>query len=333
MKRALTTLVGMLAATVFGAAAPLGITVPAYFYPGPLWVKLNIAAGQVPLTAIMNPASGPQAAAGDISNYNSAVLALQTTGGQVIGYVYTSYGSRALVDIKADIDLYRSLYTPIDGFFLDEMNEAPSAAVLAYYQEIYRYIKSKNAAYRVTANPGSYNGEIYLQAPRAADTLVIFENKIGYTSATPPPWIFNYLARNFMHIPWSVPLASQVESYIRLAKSRNTGQIYVTDDDGVIPGSTFTNPWDTLPSYWEQEVQLVKALNTADSPIRLALTKPAGGPATLQINGSPGVYEIQTSENLQQWSTLSTGFTASGALSVQDSSAASVAKKFYRTAQ
>ena len=128
-------------------AAPLGITVPAYFYPGPLWDQLNAAAGEVPLTAIMNPASGPQAGPADVTNYNFAVRALQAAGGRVIGYVSTRYGDRPLSEVIADIDLYLTQYTPLNGFFMDEMKQAPGAVDLLYYQEIYRYIKSKNAAY------------------------------------------------------------------------------------------------------------------------------------------------------------------------------------------
>ena len=40
-------------------AAPMGIVVPAYFYPGNRWTGMNWAAGRVPLVAIMNPNSGP----------------------------------------------------------------------------------------------------------------------------------------------------------------------------------------------------------------------------------------------------------------------------------
>src|SRR5215472_2688384 len=44
------------------AAGSLGVLVPAYFYPsflGSDWDRMDTAAGKIPLTAIMNPASGP----------------------------------------------------------------------------------------------------------------------------------------------------------------------------------------------------------------------------------------------------------------------------------
>lgn len=48
-----------LALALSGSAAPLGLQVPAYFYPGSLWNSMNWAAPRVPLVAIMNPNSGP----------------------------------------------------------------------------------------------------------------------------------------------------------------------------------------------------------------------------------------------------------------------------------
>jgi Spherulation-specific family 4 len=333
MKSVIYGIVSLFSATGVMTAAPLGITVPAYFYPGSLWEQLNEAAGQVPLTAIMNPASGPQASAVDIINYNNAVRSLQAAGGRVLGYVFTKYGTRDISTIKAEVDLYETQYTPLNGFFLDEMTGVPSAAEITYYREIYAYIKAKSANYQVTANPGSYSGEVYLQEPAATDTLVTFENKVGYDTAAAPAWVFRYLARSFMHIPWSVPTVEQMETYVRLAKSRNTGQIYITDDDGVIVGSDFTNPWDTLPSYWQQEVQLVKSLNAAELVTRLSLTRTLSGLIDLQIKGSPGVYEVQVSEDLLQWDTLTTSFTASGLLTVPDPAGASFTKRFYRAVQ
>ena len=41
----------------------------------------------------------------------------------------------------------------------------------------------------------------------------------------------------------------------RQAHDRRLGWIYITDDKG-------TNPWDQLPSYWEEEVKELLKLNT-----------------------------------------------------------------------
>src|SRR5207302_896442 len=88
--------------TVRVFAAPTGIVVPAYFYAGPLWTSMNWAAGRVPLVAIMNPNSGPGLT--QDPQYVTAVNNLRAAGGKVIGYVSTSYTTRATNAVKTDID-------------------------------------------------------------------------------------------------------------------------------------------------------------------------------------------------------------------------------------
>ena len=97
-------------------AAPMGIVVPAYFYPGSLWTSMNSAAGRVLLVAIMNPNSGPGAAQNP--DYVAAVNAMRASGGKVIGYVSTSYATRGTNAVLTDIDRYFSWYA-VDGIFLD----------------------------------------------------------------------------------------------------------------------------------------------------------------------------------------------------------------------
>ena len=84
----------------------LGVLVPGYFYPaqGSAWDSLNLAAQRVPLIAIMNPNNGP--ATSFNADYGRAVTALRNAGGLVIGYVYSSYTSRAIAEVKTDIDRY-----------------------------------------------------------------------------------------------------------------------------------------------------------------------------------------------------------------------------------
>lgn len=134
------SLVALTATAIFGvetARAELEIVVPAYFYPsggGGLWTQLNSAAAQVPLTANMNPGNGPGLAVD--GNYSTAVNSLRAVGGNVIGYVYTSYGSRPIADVLADVDRYDTFYN-VDGIFVDEMANTGPAERLNYYKSIY----------------------------------------------------------------------------------------------------------------------------------------------------------------------------------------------------
>ena len=43
---------------------------------------------------------------------------------------------------------------------------------------------------------------------------------------------------------------------IRVAVEKKIGTIYVTDAEGA-------NPWDRLPGYWSEEVELVRKANQA----------------------------------------------------------------------
>src|SRR6185436_19440286 len=129
-----------LACSLGVGAAPMGIVVPAYFYPGSLWNSMNYAAGRVPLVAIMNPNSGPDMTQNP--DYIAAVNSLRAAGGTVIGYVSTSYAARDTNAVRTDIDRYYSFYA-MDGIFLDEMTDDSDPNHLDYYATLYQYIKGK----------------------------------------------------------------------------------------------------------------------------------------------------------------------------------------------
>lgn len=249
--------IGSAALALMAGEAQAGkILVPAYFYPSAdpslsYWDELTAAAAHVGITAIMNPDNGPGAAANP--DYTLAVDALRRAGGQVIGYVHSTYGSRAIDLVKADIDRYAAFYA-VDGFFIDEMSNQSSE--LAYYQALHDHIKGLSPAYRVFGNPGIGTLESYLSI---ADTLVTFEGPPATSALTPygydihgepDAWARAYPAERFGHLIHGVAGASAMQRLLVLAASRNAGYVYITDD--VLP-----NPWDTLPAYWRAEIAAV----------------------------------------------------------------------------
>ncbi len=237
----------------YAFASPLGIMVPAYFYPSPggYWDSLNFAATRVPLVAVMNPNSGPGSSRD--SHYVQALANLHQAGGKVMGYVHTSYGQRSLSTVETDINRYLSFYT-VDGFFIDEMTNDENTRHLNYYDSLYQYIKAKGTNYSVTGNPGSNTQEDYITRP-TADSFMIFED-IGanYISWTTSSWVAKYPAQQFVHLPYAVATATTMSNYVNVALSGNTGWIYITDD-------ALPNPYDTLPSYWTNEVNFIQSLN------------------------------------------------------------------------
>jgi hypothetical protein len=250
----LATLGMLLLAARPAAADPLQVLVPAYFYPigNPYWGELTIAAGQIRVTAILNPASGPGTMADP--NYVQAVNNLRAAGGRVLGYVPTFNGARSEAAVEADINRYIAFYA-IDGIFLDQ--QTTDLAHVGYYADLYNYIKTQNPAYRVIANPGTNTQEAYLSTP-TADALVTFEDfGSNYPGYVPDAWTSHYSPDHFAHLLHTVPSAATMAADLKLAAQRNAGLVYVTDD-------TLANPYDTLPSYWDQEVAQIQATSVPE---------------------------------------------------------------------
>jgi hypothetical protein len=279
-KKLLLAAVAVLATNFLTSAAiaRVQLLVPAYFYPsfqGSDWDRMTAAVRSgVPVTAIMNPASGPGTATN--SDYVMAVNSFRAAGGKVLGYVPSGYIGQAVnagsscqpasgstyatSDVVACAGLYQSLYS-VDGIFVDEMGApvggAPEASILSFYQTVYDGIKSVNAAWTVFGNPGVVAPEGLLRtgATGGADSLVTFEN-FGtlYGAATPPAYAQNYAADRFGNILIETDPAFDFDAALRLAASRNVSYFYATDDK-------LPNPYDRLPQNWERQVDAVRAFN------------------------------------------------------------------------
>jgi hypothetical protein len=295
-------------------AAPSGIVVPAYFYPGSLWGSMNWAASRVPLVAIVNPNSGPDTT--QDPEYVAAVNSLRAAGGKAIGYVSTSYTTRATNAVKTDIDRYFSFYA-VDGIFLDELTNDSNTNHLNYYSALYQYIRTKGTNLLVIGNPGINTQETYLTRP-CADVLVTFEVDTGYSNYVADAWVTNHLARQFCHLPYAVASAATMTNFVNLANARNAGWIYVTSDGGA-------NPWDTLPAYWTNEVNYVLSVNQSAPAAHLKLLGISNGVPSLQISGAPGAYELQTTSNLLDWWAAMTVSGATTQLNVIDTTATNAA--------
>lgn len=235
-------------------SASTTLLVPAYFDPSTNtgWSTLaSSVSPSVPITAIMNPDNGPVATVDP--TYTAAIASFQAAGGEVVGYVHTSYGTRSLASVEQNVATYESEYPNITGIFVDEM--AITTAELTYYKSLYSYIKTENPSWQVIGNPGTNTLSTYLApAPAAADELVTFENGSGYSSYAPASWQSSYNPSSFANIVYSVPNAATMTTDLSLAPANNAGNVYFTDGSG-------TNPYSQLPSYWTQEVAAIAAAN------------------------------------------------------------------------
>ncbi len=177
------------------------------------------------------------------SSYGAVIDNLQADSGKVIGYVYTSYGTRALSSVESDIDAWYTFYPSMNGIFLDEQTNVTGKE--SYYGQIYNYVKQKDSSSLVVTNPGTSTLESYLfyGGKRIADVICTFETNQGFNMWTPSSWCSKYSRDNFYVIPYNIP-SSQWLSTINRAASLNVGWVYLTD-------ATLPNPYNGLPSYFE----------------------------------------------------------------------------------
>jgi len=253
----------------------MGIVVPAYFAPGTGgpggvgdgWTAMATAAAKVPITAIFDPNSGPLPGPAS-SAYANAFTQLETAGGKVVAYVWTDNGNESLATVEGEVSTYITQYgSLINGFMLDGMLVTPST--LSYYQSLYGYIKTLDPSYTVIGNAGQpyLNGVSTQNYLSTADVFNIFEGPNSAPSGSPGyntyPYGLNWFESDpsdrFSNTIYDVPAnagdpsqSSAMLADVSEAVQLNAGYVYITDLSG-------GNPYDGLPSYWDQEVAAVVA--------------------------------------------------------------------------
>ena len=224
------------------------ILVPAYQYPtvGDMWARLAATPSWANVGVIVNPDSGPGTSLDPI--YASAVAGARAAGVKLYAYVYTSYAARPASLVLGDVATYQSRYGPLDGIFLDEMDN--QLASLAYYAGLTASIHAMISGSSVIANPGTSVPEAFF-ALNAADVIVTYEDAADdptnpFAGAASPPWAGAYPAQRFGNIVYNVATLEAMRSTIALALSRHVGVVYVTSE-------SLPNPYDALPGYFERE--------------------------------------------------------------------------------
>ncbi|DBA66414.1 TPA: hypothetical protein ACH3X2_002393 [Trebouxia sp. C0005] len=216
-----------------------GIIAPTYFWPGATgvpdgWSRVILAATYVS-TVLLNPDSGPGQQ--QIQEFVDITRQSQAAGLKVLGYVDSSYGSRAISDVLSDIDTYSSWYQ-VDGFFIDDMYILVKNSSL--------YANESVARTQLIFNPGAPDvPEAYLPL---ADTFVSFEGSAtSYQSFQPAAYTNNYTASKFWHIVYDCNSNATINATLQQFTNQTAEFLYLTD-------LGLPNPYNNLPSIdtWAQ---------------------------------------------------------------------------------
>lgn len=285
-------LIGLLASSVRGSEPAVGreaaaarLLVPAYFYPAgegrKQWDRLIAAAKEVPIVAIANPASGP----GDTrdANYAEVLPRAAAAGVTLIGYVTTSYNKRPKEDVQAEIDRWFELYPEVSGIFFDEQPSGGehAAAMIDYSQYVREKLKLHESPSRalgsldddserddperspsvprplVVSNPGTWCDAKFF-AKGGPDIICIYENKLPISTIDRPRGAEKLPPARLAALAHSLDGESYAADSVQAVLRKKIGCLYVTD----APNGT-KNPWDRLPSEWEEMVEAVKEANRA----------------------------------------------------------------------
>jgi hypothetical protein len=324
----LSKLILLFGTMVAARAAGIALLVPAYFGPASgYWGQLSSAAQRVPVIAIANIFNGPGTEATPRSDYVQAMQSVRTAGGQVIGYVYSGYGSRAADTVKADMLKWHQFY-PIDGFFVDEMANSGTTTLLDYYAGLADYARSLKTNYQVIGNPGANTSEAF-RTRKTADVFTIFEGDgSSYSTFTPTAWTQKYPPYQFANLVYAVASADSMKTNLNLAVSRGAGFVYITDD-------VLSNPWDRLPAYWPEEIAAVESVNqTAARQVltNLTIAKPQSDSATIQSQGATGLYILESGFP-SQWTPVATNLTATGSINWTLTNISLPPNRLFRTRQ
>ena len=237
--------------TIDGSAPRPGtikMAVPAYFAPGPEWQRIIAGAPAVGMI-VFNPDSGPGTKTDPA--YTQALAQARAAGIIVLGYVATNYGQRPEADVVADINSYYDLYQPSGIYFAEGPMDADCTTMEPMYHRFSDTVRMRDSVAYLAVGTRYCPTYIFF-----FDNMVQFaRNWTEYqTDYTPPAWMPANSPERFSHFVNSVP-ASDVSAALSRAATNGAGWVFVTD--GMDP-----NPWGALPSYFDDELAGIKALQS-----------------------------------------------------------------------
>ena len=190
---------------------------------------------------VVNPSDGPGPSYN--STFASGIGQMQSAGVTVLGYVPTTWGTRAIASVESDIANFDRWYG-VDGIYLDEMYNheysGNGAFVPVYYSELTAYIRSLGME-KVFGNSGA---DIPYYFIGSVDTIGYFENGHAPQLSVLGGWHAQVGKGNFAFFAYNI---TSIDTSYLAAASDYVSYLYITD--GVRP-----YPYSSLPSYFGQLV-------------------------------------------------------------------------------
>jgi hypothetical protein len=240
--------------TTTAATGQTRIGAPSYQDPGSAqWTKWAAPGAASVGLMIVNLSNGD-----DEAYYPSVDRAIRATRRQgifVLGYTYTGYGTRDPKIIRRKIDAVYQNYL-VDGIFFDEVPTDCTSSnpflptQFLYYETLTNYVREKAGARITVLNPGTYSPSDCWMG--ITNILMNWEDQ-GLASYRDNyvdfAWVHKYPPDRFWHIVYGMG-ADQLPAALELAKQRNAGWVYLTQEIG--------NPYADPPQYWAAETVAVK---------------------------------------------------------------------------
>lgn len=234
---------------------PIRLLVPAYFYPSgegkASWNRLIDASERTPIVAVVNPDSGPGKRADD--NYREIFRLGKKSKITLLGYVTLSYAQRPISAVKADVDSWLHFYPDVQGIFFDE--QPSTAEQAAFAVECFAYARLRIDHGTFVTNPGVPCAREYM-AGRDAPTACLFEHEKGFDEYRMPVWTAPLPRDRFAVLLYNMPSAAEMRKEFGASVQKRFGYVYITN-------RKMPNPWDGLPSYWDDVVAAAAEANAA----------------------------------------------------------------------
>ncbi|MGT2928755.1 spherulation-specific family 4 protein [Streptococcus dentasini] len=244
------------------------VIIPAYQRGDDFWTRIeNVGGDQIPYV-IVNPAGGPGPKIDEA--YQKHIANNINRGIKNVAYVPTGFFNRPSTDVLNDVDRYAEFYGEdnLAGIFFDEASYGGNASDAPKMAEYYQYVKQNYPDMIVMANAGrsitdeiAPYADIWLTSEVSADTYINnFYQPISQFEADPAN------ANRIYHVIYAVD-PSQYDDIIALSRARNAGWVMITDD-------VKNNPYDRLPTDFENLVARINSENQTDNPVPSESDKP-----------------------------------------------------------